>query len=83
MDARDGGQAEGPSFASVSAGSVHTCGLKTGGAVVCWGYDGDGEATPPEGEFASISAGYDHTCGVKTGGAVACSPRSAPRAAGL
>ena len=37
------------SFTSVSAGLRHTCGLKVSGSVACWGYDDDGEATPPGG----------------------------------
>ena len=59
-------------FASVSAGGIHTCGVKTDGSVACWGYDDSGQATPPSGEFASVSAGGSHTCGVKTDGSVAC-----------
>ena len=53
-------------FASVSAGGIHTCGVKTDGSVACWGYDDSGQATPPAGEFASVSAGGGHTCGVMT-----------------
>ena len=53
------GQATPPSgeFASVSAGGLHTCGVRTDGAVECWGDDDYGQATPPSGEFASVSAG--------------------------
>ena len=40
------------------------------GSVQCWGYDGSGEATPPDGEFASVSAGESHTCGVLRDGSV-------------
>ena len=42
------------------------------GSVACWGYDSEGQATPPKGEFASVSAGQYHTCGVRTDGSVAC-----------
>ena len=30
-------------FARVSAGGAHTCGVTAGGAAYCWGYNGDGE----------------------------------------
>ena len=60
------------SFDSVSAGSVHTCGLRSDGSVVCWGNDEDGRATPPAATFVSISAGVNHTCGVRSDGSVAC-----------
>ena len=72
------GQATPPdgSFTSVSAGSYHTCGVKTDGSVACWGADHNGQSTPPVGSFASVSAGAAyvsaHTCGVKTDGSVAC-----------
>ncbi len=60
-------------FASVSAGGIHTCGVRRDGSVACWGNDSDdGRATPPAGEFASVSAGGIHTCGVRRDGAVDC-----------
>ena len=59
-------------FASVSAGTNHTCGVRIDGAVECWGRDLFGEVTPPPGEFASVSAGWRYTCGVRRDGAVAC-----------
>ena len=59
-------------FASVSAGSGHTCGVKPDGSVTCWGLDISGQATPPAGEFDSVSAGSSHTCGVKPDGSIAC-----------
>ncbi len=65
------GEGVGP-FTSVSAGTHHTCGVTTAGAVECWGDNRNGEATPPDGIFASVSAGASHTCGLKTNGLVEC-----------
>ena len=65
-------------FATVSAGSYHTCGVKTDGAVACWGRDSGGESTPPDGSFISVSVSgpvpgnQHHSCGVKTDGSVEC-----------
>ena len=59
-------------FVSVSAGRGHTCGVRDTGAVECWGWDRDREATPPVGAFTSVSAGGSHTCGVRDTGAVEC-----------
>ena len=59
-------------FTSVSAGGYHTCGVKTDGAVVCWGSDEHGQSTPPIGKFATVSAEMNHTCGVRTDGLIAC-----------
>lgn len=64
-------------YTQVSAGNQHTCAIRVGGQVECWGAGsvgkpGDGQATPPLGSFASVSAGESHTCGVKLDGSVAC-----------
>ena len=59
-------------LASVSAGFDHTCGVRTNGAVACWGNDHGGQASPPDGVFFAVSAGWAHSCGVKTDGSVAC-----------
>ena len=65
-------------FASVSAGSRHTCGVRDDASVECWGSNEDwlgfynNQARPADGSFASVSAGGLHTCGVRTDGSVAC-----------
>ncbi len=62
----------GAAFSSISAGGLHSCGVLLDGSIACWGSDGRGQATPPEGEFLSVSAGGGHTCGVKADGTIAC-----------
>ena len=73
-------------FARVSAGGAHTCGVTSGGAAYCWGSNGDGELgdgttadrlspVPVAGgvSFAAVSAGDGgDTCGVPAGGAAYC-----------
>ena len=59
-------------FVAVSTSWLHTCGLRTDGAVECSGSNREGQATPPAGAFAAISAGYLHTCGVRPDGTVEC-----------
>ena len=72
----ESGQTEPPAdagpFRSISAGGLHTCGVRTDGSVLCWGSDEFGQSTPPEGEFQSISAGGRHTCGIRINGSVRC-----------
>ena len=46
--------------------------MRSDGSVACWGYNGDGQATPPAGSFDSVSAGGNHTCGVRSNGPVVC-----------
>jgi hypothetical protein len=79
--------AGGLTFAAVSAGGLHTCGLTTGGEAYCWGWNAEGQlglgtsdqqahGTPAAVAggltFAALSAGARHTCGVTTSGVAYC-----------
>jgi len=77
--------AGGLTFAAVSAGVYHTCGVTTSGAAYCWGSNafgqlGDGTATDrlvPTAvagglTFTAVSTGWWHTCGATTSGAAYC-----------
>ena len=73
------------SFAVLSGGSEHTCGVTPGGTAYCWGANfngqlgnGDTTASPTPVAvtggltFNAVSAGVYHTCGLTTGGAIYC-----------
>lgn len=77
--------AGGLSFAAVSAGGFHTCGVTAASDAYCWGYNyaGElGEGTTTDHltpglvtggvSFAAVSAGLFHTCGVTVAGAAYC-----------
>ena len=86
--AGDGGpttQPAGLTFASVSSGAEHACGLTMSGAAYCWGYNGWGQlgnGTIEDGQrpvavagglyFTALTAGYMHNCGVTASGAAYC-----------
>ena len=61
-----------PAFKAVTASQRHACGLRTGGAITCWGENRHGKADAPPGVFKAVSAGLDHTCGVRIDGTVEC-----------
>jgi len=73
-------------WASVSAGYQHTCGVTTANVGYCWGADNQGQlgndatiANSPTPvvvfgslALATVSAGGQHSCGVTTGGTAYC-----------
>jgi len=70
-----GARAEAPagSVTSVSAGGAHSCAVRVGGPLACWGDDSAGQVSEaPAGEFRSVSAGGAFGCGVRTDGTLAC-----------
>ena len=73
----------GITFATVSVGMFHACGVSTDQRAYCWGEDFEGQLgdSTDNGSgglvsgglrFVSVSAGGRHTCGVTTSGAAYC-----------
>ena len=74
------------SFALISAGESHTCGIINDGTMYCWGSAADGKlgngvssgsystpaAVSSSEKFISVSAGSSHTCGVTSAGNALC-----------
>ena len=63
-------------WSSISANLLRTCGVRTNGAISCWGQNSFGASDPPSGTFKSVSAGFGHTCGVRIDGVVSCWERN-------
>ena len=71
-------------FSQVSAGQLHSCGVRTDGTLACWGagtkqgdcsndIDACGQAVPPAGnDFVQVAAGYSHTCAMRADRSVVC-----------
>ncbi len=68
------------SFAAVSVGEYHACGIRADGTVECTGSNEgpplttgySGQANAPTGTFKSISAGGWHTCGIQDDDSIVC-----------
>jgi hypothetical protein len=56
----------------VTAGSAHSCGVRTDSTVACWGFGDDGRTTAPAGAFQAVAAGDGHTCALALDGTVSC-----------
>lgn len=59
-------------FSFLTAGPLHTCGVRTHGAVQCWGDNSYGPAAPSSRKFVSVNPGDSHTCGPRIDGTVEC-----------
>lgn len=77
----------GHTFTDVGVGGFHACGLRTDGAVLCWGYEGAGrlgngtDATSVEAAPVLVSGGHTFTkiaigpassCGIRTDQSMMC-----------
>ena len=64
-------------FIDVSAGTTHTCAVRAGGSLECWGETRELQAIPPAGEFVAVSAGFRHSCALAVDNTVSCWGRDA------
>ena len=56
---------------AIAAGLKYSLALKADGSIVGWGYNGYGQATPPEGDdFLAIAAGRKHSLALKSDGSI-------------
>ena len=61
-------------YEQFSAGYFHGCGITTDSECICWGHNGDNQASPPKlgPVWSSVSAGAFHTCGITIDGQCHC-----------
>ena len=74
-------------YIAVSAGSIHTCAIRSSGEIACWGANGipvygeeervrideTGQTDAPAGSYIAVSAGGAHTCAIRAGDSgIAC-----------
>jgi hypothetical protein len=64
----------GASFIEVSAGNLHTCGIRSDNhSLACWGYNFYGQVkNAPTGDFKQVTSGMGHSCAITGANAVYC-----------
>lgn len=56
----------------IAAGMEHSCAIGAEKKLSCWGSNGAGEYSPPEGSFLFVAAGNEVSCGIDQGRKVHC-----------
>ena len=59
-------------YSAVSAGGVHSCGLRTDATITCWGRPYSGETDASDGTFSAVSARVWISCGLRTDATITC-----------
>ena len=77
--AQDGVQGLTPPWLTVGAGYAHSCGLRAGGGISCWGLNTEDQASPPNWDefgqphrWSALSVGGFHGCGIYGRGELLC-----------
>lgn len=60
------------SFASITAGSAHSCALDAGGQLHCWGSNQEQQLNAPPDSYRAVAAGNNHTCGITSANRLRC-----------
>lgn len=61
-------------FRQISAAQLYNCGIRTGGAIGCWGTEREFPVmNPPSGDgYAQVATGLDYACALTNQGGVDC-----------
>ena len=70
-------------FKTVTAGTDHSCGLRSDDTITCWGSNNYGESDAPSGTFKTVFVGGGSSCAIRSDDTVTCWGFIAPGPADL
>lgn len=56
----------------VDVGQYNGCAVRDNGEAACWGWNVNGQGTPPAGAFHRVATGLNHSCGLRDDNTLAC-----------
>jgi len=56
----------------VDVGQYYGCAVRGDGGIACWGWNVNGQGTPPAGAFRRVATGLNHSCGLRDDNTLAC-----------
>ena len=59
-------------FKIVTAGSYHSCAVRTDDTITCWGRNDYGQTDAPSGTFKTVTTGGGYSCAVRTDDTITC-----------
>lgn len=70
---RGGGQPlPGTAVRDVDVGQFNGCAVRTDGNAACWGWNVNGQSSPPAETFRRVATGLNHSCGIREDSTLAC-----------
>ncbi len=61
-----------PEPTAIAAGGRHSCAIRAGQTIECWGFNNAGQADPPDGQYTDIAIGDIHSCAIRTDQTITC-----------
>jgi len=58
---------------NVDIGQYNGCAVRTDGGASCWGWNANGQSTPPADVFRRVATGLNHSCGLRDDNTLTCS----------
>ncbi len=62
----------GTAVRDVDVGQYNGCAVRTDAGAACWGWNVNGQSSPPANTFRRVATGLNHSCGIRKDSTLAC-----------